>query len=180
MAAATNHDGSSDADPPSGARPETVERYLDVAARLVDHDVATEPAFAHVASHVRLTAVARNLGVSRTSLYRLWATQHDYWSDLVTFMIRRPPAAPIPAGTAGDGAPDDLDGLLEVLRVEGARCRSTSSPILGGSSPPACSATRPSRPCAPSSRPRPALSASAPRRGSTSAWRTRAWRSDRR
>lgn len=97
-------------------QPETRRRYLDLAAELVERDVATEPAFAHVASHVRLTTVAANLGVSRTSLYRQWDRQHDYWCDLTAFMIGRTLTQPDRDCTDLDVG--SLESLLEWIRIE--------------------------------------------------------------
>lgn len=70
-------------------RPDPKLRYLELAATLARTDMSHEPAFAHIVSHVKLSMVATQLGVSRSSLYRMWPTQIDFWRDLVVFISIR-------------------------------------------------------------------------------------------
>jgi AcrR family transcriptional regulator len=93
----------------------TRQRYLSLAAELVGRDMVSEPAFAHVMSHIRLTDVAAHLGVPRSRLYRLWEVQHDFWADLSTFVTvgSHPWPHALPSGPM---PPDDPEALLESLR----------------------------------------------------------------
>lgn len=106
---------------PTGTRPETKQRYLEVAAALSKLDADSEPAYVHVASHVKLTHVAERLGVSRSSLYRRWETQHDYWRDLVLFMATReqePWVREHLDATPSESRSGDLEAILDGIRQE--------------------------------------------------------------
>ncbi|MGY6501202.1 MAG: TetR/AcrR family transcriptional regulator [Acidimicrobiales bacterium] len=102
-------------------------RYLEVAAELVERDVAGEPPYVHLVSHVKLSAVAERLGTGRTALYRAWPTQLDFWQDLVCFISVRGsewwdrPGIDHHLGTLGDEPVGGRDELEERLRTEMAQ-----------------------------------------------------------
>lgn len=100
----------------------TKEHYLGVAASMVVRHVADESAHVHLAGHIRLTEVADRLGVSRSSLYRLWPSQLDYWHDLVADTVATPSPVIADLVAAPDEdepePPADLDALVRAV-VEG-------------------------------------------------------------
>lgn len=97
----------------------TKDRYLAVAAGLAREDATHEPAYAHAVSHIRLTDVAARAEIPRATLYRLWGNQHDFWRDLVLFIMTRDL---LPAAEEDDDAPPPIErgddaSLLEHIRV---------------------------------------------------------------
>lgn len=99
----------------------TKEHYLGVAASMVVRHVADESAHVHLAGHIRLTEVADRLGVSRSSLYRLWPSQLDFWHDVVELAVSSPSrviAELVAEPTDGDAAADpstDLEALVRTV-----------------------------------------------------------------
>lgn len=102
-------------------RPETRQRHLEIAAKLALTDTSHEPAFAHIVSHITLADVAKHLGTSRSSLYRLWDTQHDFWTDLAFYVTSRTEPWPEDFGPDDPSTvltPGHLDGLAEFIRQQ--------------------------------------------------------------
>lgn len=98
-------------------------RYLDLAADLAAgaaHNVAIVPT---VVGQVTLAEVAGALAVSRTSLYRAWPTQEDFWVDLTWYLVRpHDHVRRSDEATASLATPDgDAAAGLEAVRLAGNR-----------------------------------------------------------
>jgi AcrR family transcriptional regulator len=61
-------------------------RYLEVAADVASQ-VRPGTGRAYLAALVELADLGGHLGRPRTSLYRLWPSQHDFWSDLTLHLV---------------------------------------------------------------------------------------------
>lgn len=60
--------------------------YLDRAVSLAT-TLGAVTATASPFAHVSLSAVAEAAGVTRSTLYRLWPSQHAFWDELVSYMM---------------------------------------------------------------------------------------------
>ncbi len=100
------------------------QKYLDIAAELVNQDVAGEPPSGHLAGRARFDEVAKRMGVARSALYRLWPTQLDYWRDLVKYAVSEPTMSvsdlfdPEPGVVPSNPEdPLDLEAVIDRLRL---------------------------------------------------------------
>lgn len=108
---------------PRPAPRHTTERLLDIAVALA----GTHSSRHFAVSHVTIAAVAASAAVSRGAVYRLWASQQDYWNDLIEFLERGPATAgPAPASggnaattaTTTEGETAIADAAQQLLLVE--------------------------------------------------------------
>jgi AcrR family transcriptional regulator len=80
------------------ARGDTQLRYLRAAAELAMRTNPGHDTFPYAVSRVTMADVAAELGIARTTLYKLWPSKLDFWADLTTFI----------ASTAIDPTADDV------------------------------------------------------------------------
>jgi AcrR family transcriptional regulator len=87
-------DGSTSEPPRSGPRRdrsgrvsgETKLRYLQAAADLAGRLNPGHDTFPYAVSRVTMADVAADLGIARTTLYKLWPSKLDFWADLTRFI----------------------------------------------------------------------------------------------
>jgi AcrR family transcriptional regulator len=97
---------------------ETKLRYLAAAAELAMRTSPGEDTFPYAVSRVTMADVAADLGIARTTLYKLWPSKLAFWADLTTYIAT---AAIDP--TADDVATSILQPPTEAPRVTMDRAR---------------------------------------------------------
>lgn len=65
---------------------ETKLRYLRAAAELAGRTGPGHDTFPYAVSRVTMADVAADLGIARTTLYKLWPSRIDFWADLTEFI----------------------------------------------------------------------------------------------
>jgi AcrR family transcriptional regulator len=117
--------GAADRKPPAAIGAATKLRYLRAAAELAAEEAVGPDASAFAVSRVTMADVAADLGVARTTLYRLWPSKLDFWADLTAYIAStalRPTADEVAASIlqaplAGDAAPSAMPRARAALNA---------------------------------------------------------------